>query len=108
MTAGRSIVRIRAPMASEIDKAEEKIVEELQRLIVDVLELEDLTPGDISPDKPLFTEDGVGLDSIDAMELGVALKRRYKVTLNQETEDVDKHFATVASLARFVIANKQN
>lgn len=95
-----------APMSDDNTEREELLITELQQLIVDALELEDVQPEDIKPEMPLFSEDGLGLDSIDAMELGVALKRRYQVALNQETQDVDKHFANVASLARFVAENR--
>lgn len=93
-------------MSNANREREELLIAELQQLVVDTLELEDVQPEDIKPEMPLFSEEGLGLDSIDAMELGVALKRRYQVTLNQETQDVDKHFANVASLARFVANNK--
>ena len=95
-----------APMSNDNTEKETLLIAEIQQLIVDALELEDVQPEDIRPDMPLFSEDGLGLDSIDAMELGVALKRRYQVTLNQETQDVDKHFANVAALARFVANNQ--
>lgn len=94
------------PMSNDITEKDELLIAEIQQLIVDALELEDVQPEDIQPDMPLFSEEGLGLDSIDAMELGVAMKRRYQVTLNQETQDVDKHFANVASLARFVANNQ--
>lgn len=94
------------PMSNDITEKDELLIAEIQQLIVDALELEDVQPEDIQPDMPLFSEEGLGLDSIDAMELGVAMKRRYQVTLNQETQEVDKHFANVASLARFVANNQ--
>lgn len=93
-------------MSNDITEKDELLIAEIQQLIVDALELEDVQPEDIQPDMPLFSEEGLGLDSIDAMELGVAMKRRYQVTLNQETQEVDKHFANVASLARFVANNQ--
>ncbi len=86
----------------------ETLIAELQKLIIEVNDLEDMVPSDIAPDMPLFTEDGLGLDSIDAMEISTILRRRYHVTLDKETEDVDKHFATVASLAAFIEANSNN
>ena len=49
--------------------------DEIKRLIIDVLQLEDITPDDIDPDAPLFVE-GLGLDSIDALELGFALAKQ--------------------------------
>ena len=55
--------------------------DDIKRLIVDVLQLEDTTPADIDVEAPLFG-DGLGLDSIDALELGVAIQRRYGVVLS--------------------------
>ena len=55
------------------------LISELQHLIVESLALEDVQPEDIDPDEPLFGE-GLGLDSIDALELGLALKKRFGVT----------------------------
>lgn len=80
----------------------ENLICELQKFVVEALDLEDISPEEIGADTPLFSDNGLGLDSIDAMELGVALKRRYKITINAETENVDQHFATLASLAAFI------
>ena len=74
---------------------------EIKQLIVDALELEDITADGISSDEPLFV-DGLGLDSIDAMQLGVALRKRYNIKIDSVTENVRAHFATVRSLAQFV------
>lgn len=89
-------------------RTKEELITELQKLIIEVNDLENMVPGDIAPDMPLFSEEGLGLDSIDAMEISTILRRRYHVTLDKETEDVDKHFATVASLASFIQANSNN
>jgi acyl carrier protein len=78
---------------------------EIRALIVSCLNLEDIQPEDIDIEAPLFVE-GLGLDSIDALELGVALQRRYGLTLAAESEETRRHFASVASLARFVAANR--
>ena len=51
---------------------------EIKKLIIEALQLEDITPDDIIDDEPLFG-DGLGLDSIDALELGMAIKRKYKI-----------------------------
>jgi len=56
----------------------EDLVLELKKLIIDTLKLEDITPADIEDDGPLFG-DGLGLDSIDALELVVALEKTYRV-----------------------------
>ena len=81
------------------------LIEELKSLIIEALNLEDVTPADIETDAPLFNE-GLGLDSIDALELGLALKKKYGITISAESEDKKKHFASVAALADFVAANR--
>ena len=78
---------------------------ELKELIISSLNLEDVTPEDIDPQSPLFN-DGLGLDSIDALELGLALKKKYGITLSAENEDNKKYFASLAALAEFVQANR--
>jgi acyl carrier protein len=74
---------------------------ELKKLIVEALKLEELAPDAIDSDEPLFV-DGLGLDSIDALELGVALRKRYGIRIETVTEEVKAHFANVRSLARFI------
>ncbi len=73
----------------------------IKELIIEVLNLEDVTPEDIDSAAPLFG-DGMGLDSIDALELGVAIRRKYDVELDVNSEEIREHFASVANLARFV------
>jgi acyl carrier protein len=74
---------------------------ELKILIIQTLDLEDISPEDIDDSEPLFNE-GLGLDSIDALEIGVALQKRYGIKLNPESDDVKRHFASVADLAALV------
>lgn len=74
---------------------------EISRLIVDSLNLEDVEPSSIDPKAPLFGE-GLGLDSIDALEIGAAISKRYRIKLQSQDEATEKHFSTVESLARFV------
>ena len=78
----------------------------IKELIIEALNLEDISSDDIDSNDLLFG-DGLGLDSIDALELGVALRRKYDVDLNVDTEDVREHFASVANLARFVVENSK-
>jgi acyl carrier protein len=78
---------------------------EIKTLIVSTLALEGVTPESIVDDAPLFGE-GLGLDSIDAIELGVAIRKRYGISLDAESEDPRKHFASVSTLAAFVAANR--
>ena len=79
----------------------EKLERELKTLIVDALKLEDIAPEEIDSEEPLFN-DGLGLDSIDALELGVALRKAYGIKIESVTDDVKQHFANVRSLARFI------
>ncbi|MBO9538217.1 phosphopantetheine-binding protein [Herbaspirillum sp.] len=80
--------------------------EDIKKLIIEVLELEDMGPDDIDNAAPLFG-DGLGLDSIDALELGVALQKRYGITLAANSEETRKHFASVQALAALVASHKQ-
>lgn len=79
--------------------------QEIKELIIAALSLEDLKPQDIETEAPLFVE-GLGLDSIDALELGVALQKRYGVTLSADAAETRQHFSSVAALARFVAASQ--
>ena len=75
--------------------------QEIRELIVSAMSLEDIAPDDIDVEAPLFNE-GLGLDSIDALELGLALQKRYGVTLAADSEETRRHFASVRALADFV------
>lgn len=80
--------------------------QEVKHLIIDVLQLEDITPDDIDSEAPLFVE-GLGLDSIDALEIGVALQKRYGITLTAESQETRRHFASVRALASMIDANRK-
>lgn len=75
--------------------------QEIAQLIIDTLNLEDATVDDIPPDQPLFGE-GLGLDSVDALELALALQKRYDIRIASDSKDARQHFTTVANLAAFV------
>ncbi|MBE5253053.1 acyl carrier protein [Mixta sp. Marseille-Q2057] len=77
------------------------LINDIKQMIIDTLNLEDVSLDDIETDAPLFGE-GLGLDSIDALELGLAVKNRYGVALSAESETLRAHFFSVASLAAFV------
>ena len=79
--------------------------DEIKRLIIDVLQLEDITPEDIDPESPLFVE-GLGLDSIDALELGVAIQKRYGIVLSANSEETRRHFASVRALSEMIDRNR--
>lgn len=74
---------------------------EIKHLIINTLNLDELTADDIDTDAALFGE-GLGLDSIDALELGLAVKNRYGIVLSAESEETRQHFFSVATLASFI------
>lgn len=78
---------------------------EIKQLIISALALEEVTADDIDSQAPLFGE-GLGLDSIDALELGLALQKRYGVVLAADAEETRQHFASVAALARLVATQR--
>lgn len=82
------------------------LVQEIKELIISALTLEDIQPDDIDPEAPLFVE-GLGLDSIDALELGLALQRSYGVTMSSDSQQTRHHFRSVSSLAAFVAENRK-
>ncbi|MNL21669.1 acyl carrier protein [compost metagenome] len=79
---------------------------ELKELVISTLNLEDLSVDDIKTDQPLFG-DGLGLDSIDALELGVAIKKKYKVSLEVDDGQVKKHFYSIQTLSEFINNSQQ-
>jgi acyl carrier protein len=74
---------------------------EIKRLIIEALMLEDIAPDGIDADAPLFNE-GLGLDSIDSLDLGLALEERYGVKASDDSDENVRRFASVRSLATFV------
>jgi len=74
---------------------------DIKVLIIETLNLEGMSPDEIETQAPLFG-DGLGLDSIDALELGLALKKKYGVILSAESQEMREHFYSVESLARFI------
>jgi acyl carrier protein len=80
---------------------EERILAEL---IIESLNLEDITADDIAPDEPLFG-DGLGLDSIDALELALAITQNYSIQLKADDKRMQQAFGTLRSLNAFVMQN---
>ena len=78
---------------------------QIKQLIIDSLELEDISADDIADEEPLFG-DGLGLDSIDALELGMALKKEFNLTLSKDKEENKKNFYSVKTIADFVRTQK--
>jgi acyl carrier protein len=83
-----------------------ELEKEIKELIITTLDLEDVGPEDIDSHAPLFVE-GLGLDSIDALELGLALQKKYKVKISKDSAENKKYFASVASLAGLVSAGSE-
>ena len=78
---------------------------ELKELVVEALALEDIEPDEIVTGDPLFVE-GLGLDSIDALEITMVLEQRYGVQIEDDAEQNKKIFASIASLAAFVASHR--
>ncbi|MGH8687865.1 MAG: phosphopantetheine-binding protein [Burkholderiales bacterium] len=91
----------RAQLAATADPA---LVAELAELIVTELNL-DVAAAEIAPDAPLYGE-GLGLDSIDVLELALVVSKRYGVRLRSDHEDNAVIFASLSNLARFIAQNR--
>lgn len=81
-----------------------ELEDEIRQVILSSVEVDGLTAADLGSDVPLFGE-GVGLDSIDALEIGAALRKKYQVKFKANSEENREHFRTVSSLADFISAN---
>ncbi|MDO5054168.1 phosphopantetheine-binding protein [Pasteurella oralis] len=75
---------------------------QLKQLIIDSLALEEMSAEDIDTNAPLFGDDGLGLDSVDALELGLAVQKNFGLQLNSEQQNLREHFESVATLAAFI------
>jgi acyl carrier protein len=82
-------------------KLSDSLENELKQLIVTTLRLEDIRPQDIDSDQPLFNE-GLGLDSIDGLELGIAIAKTYKIELSRDPEENKQYFANIGNLVLFI------
>ena len=83
----------------------EILEQEIKELIISATELEDISPADIDTNAPLFNE-GLGLDSIDSLEIGMALKKKYDVNFKADKEANKEYFKSVASLADYIASEK--
>jgi acyl carrier protein len=83
----------------------EALEKEIKQLIIDSLKLEGVTPESIDPAAPLFV-DGLGLDSIDALELAMEIRKKYGVRTSADDAQNRQIFSSVRSLAAFVAANR--
>ena len=79
-----------------------ELEQEIKKIIVESLDLEDICIDDIKTEEPLFVE-GLALDSIDALELGMALKKKYNLNFKSDKDANKKYFYSVKTLADFII-----
>ncbi|GLH41940.1 phosphopantetheine-binding protein [Pseudomonas atacamensis] len=87
------------------DQNTASLMRDIKLLIIDALGLEDISPEDIGDEQTLFGE-GLGLDSVDALELGLAIQKKYGIKIDADAKDTRNHFTDVASLAAFVTAKQ--
>lgn len=81
------------------------VIDELKTLLITELNLEDITPDDIDANAPLF-RDGLGLDSIDALELAVVLDKKYGIKIKSSDERNKEIFSSLNALADFITDNR--
>ncbi len=79
---------------------------EVKNFVIETLRLEDIKPEDIDPNAPLFGE-GLGLDSVDALEIGVALQKRYGIKLDAKSDETKHYFSSITKLSE-LIAEKRS
>lgn len=84
----------------------EELIEKLKRELIEELNLEEITPQDIDPEAPLFGEEGLGLDSIDALEIILILERNYGIKIANPNQGKEI-FYSVRTLADYIIANQK-
>ncbi len=83
----------------------EQLINEIKLKLIDALNLDGMTPEDIDNDAPLFGDEGLGLDSIDVLELIVLLERNYGIRLANPQEGKEV-FRSIAVMADYVAANR--
>ncbi len=81
--------------------------QELKSFIIETMNLEDTTPADIPDDMPLFADEGLGLDSIDALELVLGLKKKYGIVIEANDEESRQHLRSVETLVALISAHQQ-
>ena len=81
-----------------------ELEEEIRQVVLSSVEVDGLTAADLPADAPLFG-DGVGLDSIDALEIGAALRRKYQVKFKANSDENREHFRSISTLAAFIADN---
>ncbi|MEA3405792.1 MAG: phosphopantetheine-binding protein [Pseudomonadota bacterium] len=80
---------------------------EIAHLIIDAVNLEDIEAEEIDPQAAIFN-DGLGLDSIDALEISLELSKKYGVKIKSSDENINQIFSSISTLTDYVQSNKQN
>ncbi|MSN96708.1 acyl carrier protein [Campylobacter sp. FMV-PI01] len=81
------------------------MIEEVKNFIIKSLNLEDMSPSDIDENEPLFN-DGLGLDSVDALELGLSISKVYGIQLDSKNSNLKEIFQNVKTLSEFIEKNR--
>lgn len=84
----------------------EQLIQELKEALIETLNLEDITPEEIENSAPLFGEAGLGLDSIDALEIILILERNYGIRISNPAEGKEI-FYSVQTLAEYITKNRK-
>ncbi|MEL5893890.1 phosphopantetheine-binding protein [Bacteroides sp. GD17] len=84
----------------------EELIEKLKRELIEELNLEEINPEDINPDEPLFGDGGLGLDSIDALEIILILERNYGIKIKNPAEG-KQIFYSIHTLANYISENQK-
>lgn len=85
----------------------DSLINEVKTMIIECLNLTDLRLDEIDENAPLFSDDGLGLDSVDALELGLNLQKKYGIALDAKKDNVKEIFYSVASLADYIKTHKE-
>lgn len=83
-----------------------ELIEELKKELIETLNLEEITPEDIDTEAPLFGDEGLGLDSIDALEIILILERNYGIKIENPGKGKEI-FYSVRTLADYITANRK-
>lgn len=82
------------------------MIDEIKMMIIECLNLDDMKIDEIDANAPLFSDEGLGLDSVDALELGLAIQKRYGIVLDSKNDNLKEIFYSVKSLADFIAQHK--